>query len=70
MSESEEAMGYYKGNDVSIPLHAEARSKFIELGEWVECNVPNSRLRALALTNLQQSLLWLNNSIAASKGDR
>lgn len=40
------------------------RGEFIELGELIEDICPSTRERSLAITNLEQSLMWAVASIA------
>lgn len=43
------------------------RAKAKELAELVQSHCPESREKALAFTNLQQSIMWANASIAINE---
>ena len=57
-------MGYHKATDVTVPLHRELRQDFIHVAEMVIRKVPAGRERSLALTSLQQALMWANAGVA------
>ncbi len=57
-------MGYHKANDVTVPLHRELRQDFIHVAEMVIRKVPAGRERSLALTSLQEALMWANAGVA------
>lgn len=43
------------------------RAKAKELAYLIERSCPNSREKSLAMTNLQQSIMWANASIAINE---
>jgi hypothetical protein len=45
-------------------LHARLRELHLALADQIDALVPASREKALALTNLEQSLMWSNAAIA------
>lgn len=45
-------------------LHAEVRLRVGELGHWLLDNVPDGRHRSLALTSVQEAMMWANAAIA------
>ena len=57
-------MGYHKANDTTVPLHQGLRQDFIHVAEMVIRSVPPGRERSLALTALQESLMWANAGVA------
>lgn len=57
-------MGYHKATEVTVPLHRELRQDFIHVAEMVIRKVPQGRERALALTHLQEALMWSNAGVA------
>jgi hypothetical protein len=57
-------MGYHKANEVTVPLHRELRHDFIHVAEMVIRKVPAGRERSLALTSLQDALMWSNAGVA------
>lgn len=44
--------------------HAEVRELHLKLAHWIEGAVPDSRERSLALTALQESMMWCNAAVA------
>ena len=44
--------------------HEEVRDLHGDLARWIEGNIPDSRERALALTALQESMMWCNAAVA------
>lgn len=57
-------MGYHKATEVTVPIHRELRQDYIHLAEMVIRKVPVGRERSLALTALQESLMWANAGVA------
>lgn len=47
--------------------YAEIRSAAKNLASMIACCCPESREKSLALTNLQQSVMWANASIAINE---
>jgi hypothetical protein len=45
-------------------VHDAVRLHHGDLAEWIEENVPDSRERSLALTSLQESMMWCNAAVA------
>lgn len=58
------AFGFHPASAESRPLHEEARKHFIWLGSWVKANVPQGREQSLAITKLQEALMFSNAGIA------
>lgn len=57
-------------NDTASDILDELRPEYIRLAEYIEENIPNGRLRSLALTNLEQSLMWaVNATVHADEKD-
>jgi hypothetical protein len=48
----------------TIQLHTITRSKAKDLAEYFEAALPEGREKALALTKLEEALMWANASIA------
>jgi hypothetical protein len=46
------------------PKHDEVRLKHRGVALWVLANVPPSRERALAITALQEAMMWANAAVA------
>lgn len=57
-------MGYHKATPDTVPIHRELREDFIHAAEMVIRKVPPGRERSLALTHLQESLMWANAGVA------
>lgn len=57
-------MGYHKATGGTVPLHRELRQDFIHVAEMVIRKVPAGRERSLALTSLQEALMWANAGVA------
>lgn len=53
------------GNEL---LHDEVRENHRALALWIETAVPDSRERSLALTALQESMMWCNAAVAYRGG--
>ena len=56
--------GYHPGTAETAPRFDETRQKFIALGEYLKASIPPGREQSLALTALQESLMWANCAIA------
>ena len=52
------------GELATAPVHALLREAYIGLGRVMMNNVPEGRERSLALTALQESLMWANAGVA------
>ena len=52
------------GNLATAPLHAQLRRLYIDLAMEMILIVPEGRERSLALTELQNSLMWANAGVA------
>lgn len=51
-------------------FHDEVRENHLALALWIETAIPDSRERSLALTALQESMMWCNAAVAyRMKGD-
>lgn len=63
-AELAERFGYHKADATTGPLHAQLRAKFFDLAVEVNRLVPDGREKSLALTELQNSLMWANAAVA------
>ncbi len=45
-------------------LYEGMRAKALELADWMDENAPASRELSLALTNLDQAVMWFNAAVA------
>ena len=59
-----ERFRFHPATPATGPKHEEVREKHRELALWLLANLPSSRERALALTALQESMMWANAGIA------
>lgn len=59
-----ERFGFHPGTEVTIPLHEQIRDKHLELAQWLQDNLPDSREKSLAQTALQGSSMWSNSAVA------
>jgi hypothetical protein len=59
-------LGYHPATEATIPHYEESRARVLELAcHWDE-TLPNGRELALALTALQEALMWANAAVACS----
>jgi len=56
--------GYHRATAESAPQHARVRETFLNVGAWLNNNLPPGRETALALTALQEAMMWSNAAIA------
>lgn len=67
MSEREEIAERFKfhpATDATGPKHEEVRNSLRMLALWVFDDIPPCRERSLALTALQEAMMWCNAAIA------
>ena len=57
-------MTNHRPTEAEIAVIEAIRERFISLGNTVQMNCPPSNERSLALTNLEQALMWAVASIA------
>jgi len=58
---------YHKPKDGQAERYVALREKAKEFAELVQEICPDSREQSLALTNIQQSVMWANASIAINE---
>lgn len=63
-AEIAERFKFHPATEVTGPMHENVRDVHRQVAEWVETNVPDSREKSLALTSLQQSMMWCNAAVA------
>ena len=56
-------IGFHPSTPATVPVYEENRRRFIELAEYVD-GLPAGREVALALTALQEALMWANAAVA------
>jgi hypothetical protein len=66
-SEAFRRLGYHPvvGPDQQA-LYEENRRRFMELFDYIQDSTPHTREQSLALTALQESLMWLNANVACN----
>ena len=62
--EVEERFKFHPATDYTGPLHDEVRKAHGTLAVWIQKNLPDSREKSLALTELQASMFWCNAAVA------
>jgi hypothetical protein len=55
---------YHPATEVTGPAHDETRAGYLGLAEYVIDHIPPGRHQSLALTALQESMMWCNAAIA------
>ena len=55
---------FHPATPVTGPLHDAVRAKALEYAKWLTSTVPAGRHLSLALTAVQESILWANAGIA------
>ena len=55
---------FHPSSSSTVPLYEAMRSKALELAEWMDENAPESRELSLAITNLDQAVMWFNAAVA------
>lgn len=55
---------FHPATEVTGPLHDSVRNEFHEMAEFVLDVVPAGRHQSLALTALQEAMMWSNAAIA------
>lgn len=55
---------YHETKPEQLPKYQAIRAKAKELAELIQGECPDSRERAVALTNVQQAVMWANAAIA------
>ncbi len=55
---------FHPADEIKAGLHGEVRAQHAMLARWIEGSIPDSRERELALTALQESMMWCNAAVA------
>jgi hypothetical protein len=63
-SDIRQRFSYHPATEVTGPKHDKVRSAYLNMANYIIENIPNSREQALALTALQESMMWCNAAIA------
>lgn len=65
-AEIDRRLGYHPATEQTIPLHEEARARFVALACWMDETLPAGRDLAEAHTQLQHTLWAVNATIACN----
>ncbi|WP_430735835.1 DUF7681 family protein [Gracilibacillus dipsosauri] len=63
----ENNFSYHAPTEEQVKKYNEIREKAKELAYLLENHCPNSREKSLAMTNLEQSVMWANASVARNE---
>jgi hypothetical protein len=55
---------FHPATPTTASLYEAMRAKALELAAWMDENAPESRELSLALTNLDQAVMWFNAAVA------
>lgn len=61
------AFTYHPPKDGQSERYVELREKAKEFAEMIDANCPDSREKSLALTKLEETIMWANASIARNE---
>lgn len=64
IEEVQHRFGYHRADQQAAEQHAAIREAYILLGSVVAQAVPAGREQALAMTALQESMMWANAGVA------
>lgn len=62
--EINQRLGYHPGTNTTKPKHEDIRDSYISLAVFVDTAIPDGREKSLALTALQESMMWANAAVA------
>lgn len=68
--DAEKTFTYHAPKGTQQARYQELRDGAKELAKKIEVHCPASRETSLALTNLQQAIMWANASIAINEADQ
>jgi hypothetical protein len=63
-AEIEKRFAHVEPNEQRASLHTHTRSEYTRLAETMARTLPESREKSLAITALEESLMWANAAIA------
>ena len=67
--DSEKTFTYHAPKGTQQARYQDLRAKAKELADLIQIHTPPSRESSLALTNLQQAVMWANASIAINEAE-
>lgn len=62
--EIDHRFGYHPATGVTAKMHEQVREAYKAFAEFLDTLLPDSRAKSTAFTNLQNSSMWANYSIA------
>ena len=65
----ENRFNYHAPSNEQIVIYTNLRNDFKQLAYIIESNTPKSREQSLALTKLEEALMWANAAIARNEGN-
>jgi hypothetical protein len=63
-SDIKNRFSFHPANSNQAALYEAMRAKALELAAWMDENAPESRELSLAITNLDQAVMWFNAAVA------
>lgn len=67
--ELEKRFTYHSPTEKQQAIYPKIRAKAKELAYFIENYVPNGREKSLALTKLEETVMWANAGISREKGE-
>jgi hypothetical protein len=62
-------LGYHPATPTTAPIFEANRTKAITFAKHIVKTVPEGREQSLALTALQECLMWMNAGVACQEGE-
>ena len=59
-----ERLGFHPATEATGPIHATIRKDYLALADKVQAMLPEGREASLAMTALQESMMWANAAVA------
>lgn len=56
--------GYHKATEKTGPIHQNIRGAFIELGKYLDKQLPDGRAKSMAFAELEAAAMWSNKAVA------
>jgi hypothetical protein len=66
-AEIDHRFDYVAPNNQTVPVHLHTRAEYKRLAETLARTIPESREKSLAITALEESLMWANAAIARNQ---
>lgn len=55
---------YHPPTPDQVPVYETIRARGRAFAEWLDAHVPDSREKSLAITNIEQAVMWANAAVA------